>query len=78
MGVADQQHMSRFTYDDIVRIRETANLLERRGERAWVVAVIDDRERLPLPHMPAGVVYTVEFKDGCAVDVHEDDLEHLQ
>lgn len=67
--------MPRFTYDDIVRIRETAPTIARRGEKAWIVAVTEDRRRFPLKQFPPGVVYTVEFEGGDAIDVHEDDLE---
>lgn len=67
--------MSRFTYDDIVLVRDTASIAERRGQRAWVVGIFDDRNRYPLKQFSLGVVYTVEFEDGDAIDIHEDDLE---
>jgi hypothetical protein len=65
----------KFTYDNILKVRDTAKAAERRGEKAWVVGVIDDRARYPLEKFPPGVVYTVEFEDGEAIDIHEDDLD---
>lgn len=67
--------MSRFTYDDIVVVQITEPIANRRGERAWVVGIISDRTRYPLKEFPPGVVYTVEFEDGDALDVHEENLE---
>jgi hypothetical protein len=66
--------MPKFTYDDIVKIKETSKSTTRTSERAWVVAVVEDRIHFPLRRFPAGVVYSVEFEKGDAVDVHEDDL----
>jgi hypothetical protein len=68
--------MARFTYNDIVRISKTSSPSQRCGERAWVVAVIEDRDRFPLAQFHPGVVYTVEFENGDAADIHEDDLEY--
>jgi hypothetical protein len=34
-----------------------------------------DRTEMTLSRFPAGVVYTIEFEDGTAIDIHEDDLE---
>jgi hypothetical protein len=65
--------MARFNYDDIVRIK-AGRMGSGRG-RAWIVAIIDDRQRFPLREFPPGTVYSIEFEDGDAIDVHEDDLE---
>jgi hypothetical protein len=70
--------MARFTYDDIVVLRDTARVAERRGERAWVVAVLEDRVRFPLSQFPPGVIYSVEFEGGDAIQVHEDEIERAQ
>jgi hypothetical protein len=67
--------MARFICDDIVIIRDSAPAVERRGEKAWVIAVLEDRVRFPLKQFPPGVVYAVEFEGGDAIDVHEDDVE---
>ena len=67
--------MPRFTYDDIVKVRETAPIVARRGEKAWIVGVTEDRTRFPRKQFPPGVIYTIEFEGGDSVDVHEDDLE---
>ncbi len=69
--------MSKFTYDDIVVIRNSADPKLRPGQRAWVIAVFDTRESRPgtaFDAFPEGVVYSVEFEDGTAVNVHEHDL----
>ena len=67
--------MAKFSYDDIVKIKPEAKVAAKRDERAWIVAVIEDRQRFPLDQFPPGTVYSVEFEDGTAVDVHENDLE---
>jgi hypothetical protein len=67
--------MTKFTYSDIVRARASADPTCRPGQRAWVIAVLDNRSHFPLPEFPPGVVYSVEFEDGVAVDVYEADLE---
>jgi hypothetical protein len=67
--------MPRFRYDDIVILRDTARVVERRGEKAWIIAVVADRERWPHRDVPPGVVYLVEFEGGEAFNVHEDDVE---
>lgn len=67
--------MAKFTYSDIVRARSSADSTCRPGERAWVIAVIDNRVHFPLRQFPPGVVYSVEFEGGKAVNIHEDELE---
>jgi len=70
--------MTKFTYDDIVKAKSGTATQLRPGERGWIVAVLEDRRRIPLPQFPPGVVYTMEFEDGAAVNVHEDDLELVE
>ncbi len=70
--------MAKFTYNDIVKAKPTAGVKARPGERAWIVAVLEDRLHFSLKQFPAGVVYSVEFEDGEAIDVHEDDLELVE
>jgi hypothetical protein len=67
--------VAKFAYDDIVKIKSSADLKYRPGEKGWVVAVIEDRNHFPLRQFPPGVVYSVEFENGDALDVFEDDLE---
>jgi hypothetical protein len=67
--------MSKFSYDDIVKIKIDAKMATKRRDRAWVIAVMEDRQRFPLSQLPPGIVYSIEFEDGTALDVHEDDLE---
>jgi hypothetical protein len=70
--------MSKFTYDDIVTVRNGAPPNLRPGARAWVIAIFDRRETRPGKHFdafPEGVVYTVEFEDGSTAEAHEDILE---
>lgn len=45
----------------------------RVGARAWVVGISLEGERRGafLEKFPAGIVYTIEFEDGDATDVHE-------
>jgi hypothetical protein len=70
--------MAKFTYDDIVKAKPMAEPKARPGEQAWVVAVLENRIHSPLKQFPPGVVYTVEFEDGDAINVHEDDLELVE
>ncbi len=71
--------MAKFTYNDIVRVRERAS--SRAGLRAWVIAVFADRQARPgatLQAFPEGPVYTVEFEDGSTAEMHEGWLEAEQ
>jgi hypothetical protein len=65
----------KFTYDNIVCARSGADISLRPGERAWVVAVEEERRGAYYEKFPPGVVYTIEFNDGSSIEVHEDDLE---
>ncbi|WP_129780723.1 hypothetical protein [Peristeroidobacter soli] len=67
--------MARFSYDDIVKIKVDAKTATKRHDRAWVVGIMEDRRRFPLNQFPTGIVYSIEFEDGTALDVHENDLE---
>jgi len=77
--------MSKFTYDDIVRVKPTVSVWEnvaratkvgpRVGERAWVFAVLENQTRAPFA---AGTIYGIEFEDGESIEVHEDDLEMVE
>jgi hypothetical protein len=67
--------MPRFTYDDIVILRDSAGAVERRGEKAWVIAVFEDRNRWLLEQFPPGTVHSVEFEGGDAIEVHKDEVE---
>lgn len=67
--------MAKFSYDDIVKIKSDTKTAPKRRDRAWVVAVMEDRQRFPLGQFPPGTVYSIEFEDGTALDVHENDLE---
>jgi hypothetical protein len=65
---------SQFTYNDILVVDDDAPAEFRPGERAWVIGVFVDREKDKFDWLPAGVVYTVEFEDGEAIDMNEDIL----
>lgn len=69
--------MSLFTFDDTVRVRKTAPLVARRGALASVIMLFEENERkgAHFDQFPPGVVYSVEFEDGDAEDVHESHLE---
>jgi hypothetical protein len=77
--------MPKFTYSDLVRVRPGVSTWfdvpgrrttgPRIGEPASVYAITEDRRLGPRPEFPAGVIYGVEFDDGDAIEVHEDDLE---
>lgn len=68
--------MNKFNYDDVVRVKDGADEALRPGKTAWVIGVFSDRP--PGKHFqefPPGTVYSIEFEDGDAIDVHEDNLE---
>ena len=67
--------MPKFTYDDIVKVIESAPPELRPGARAWVVGVFDTRPGKYFDIFPDGVVYSIEFEDGAAIEVHESNLE---
>lgn len=68
---------TKFTYDDVVRIRADAALVLRPGSRAWVVGVTaaDNRCGVYYDAFKPGNVYTIEYEDGSSIDLHEDDIE---
>jgi hypothetical protein len=71
--------MTAFTYDDIVRVSANAPELARPGERAWVIGITEEEERVRFrgshfDAFPPGTVYLVEFEGGDAVDIHESHL----
>jgi hypothetical protein len=67
--------MTKFTYDDVVTTIDGSPLELRPGKRAWIVAVLEKRLGEYFDRFPAGIVYTIEFEDGSAVEVHESQLK---
>ena len=67
--------MTKFTYDDIVKVLADAPSDQRPGERAWVVGVFEDRPGKYFGAFPPGIVYSIEFEDGSSIQVHESMLE---
>jgi len=69
--------MNKFTFDDIVRVKDDAPNSLRRGQKAWVIMVFlpHDRSGSYFEQFPPGILYSIEYEDGEAVDVHEDFLE---
>lgn len=66
----------KFDYNDIVRVKSTAQPEYRPGERAWIVGVFKERPKGNyFKKFPEGNVYSVEFEDGSSIEVHEDDLK---
>jgi hypothetical protein len=67
--------MSKFNYDNIVKVREGAPPESRPGRTAWVVGVFENRLGSAFDAFPEGTIYIVEFEDGTAIDIHESDLD---
>jgi hypothetical protein len=72
--------MNKFTYDDIVRVKEEAPSSLRPGQKAWVILVVPAKDRIGayFDQFPAGTVYSIEYEDGEAAEIHENFLESLQ
>jgi len=64
-----------FNYDDIVRVNVGSDTPSVPFRKAWVVGVFEKSLGSHFDKFAPGVVYSVEFEDGSATDVHEDDLE---
>lgn len=71
--------MSKYTYDDKVKIMKNAPPELRPGSIAWIIAVFEENQRpgSAFDRFPPGVVYTVEFENGEAIDIHESELEKI-
>ncbi|WKA25745.1 hypothetical protein [Bradyrhizobium roseum] len=71
--------MNKFTYDSSVRVKMGAPDHLRPGQPASVFGVFlpPDREGSYFDQFAPGVVYSIEYEDGEAADVHEDLLESL-
>ena len=63
--------MTKFRYNDLVKVIDGLEASFRPAEKGVIVAIISDRTRWPLGEFPPGVVYSVEFEDGVAIDLHE-------
>ena len=65
----------KFNYGGTVKIRVDASDELRPGSRAWIVGVFETRPGPYFDKFPPGIVYTVEYEDGSAQQVHESNLE---
>lgn len=63
--------MKKFNYDDIVKVSENAPQELRPGSKAWVIGIFEERKEKYFDIFPEGIVYSVEYEDGVAVDIHE-------
>ena len=70
--------MTVFRYDQKVRVRREAPPEARPGSLAWVVGIIEERKGSYFDRFPPGIIYSIEFEDGCAADVHESNLEESE
>jgi hypothetical protein len=80
--------MTKFDRDDCVRVRHKIaywfDVPGRRtsgpriGEPASVYSITEDRSVHKRPKFPDGTLYGIEFDDGDAIEVHEDDLELIK
>ena len=67
-----------FDFDDIVVVDEKAPTEFRPGQKAWVIGVFVDRSVVKFDWLPPGIVYAVEFEDGSATDIHQQNLRRWQ
>jgi hypothetical protein len=72
--------MAKFAYGEIVRVKDDAPHPLRSGQKAWIILVMlpHDRTGAYFDQFAAGTIYSVEYEDGEAADVHENFLESLQ
>ena len=66
--------MTKFTYDDRVKVKQEAPVEFRPGHHAWVIGVLEKRPS-KLINYSEGQLYAIEFEDGTAVDIPENLLE---
>jgi hypothetical protein len=66
--------MAMFDYNDTVYLLKPGRYDEYLGKGASVIAIFDDRERWVFPELPEGIVYSIEFENGDAIDVHEGEI----
>ncbi len=76
---------SKYNYGDVVSVKRSVTFWlnvpgnriagPRVGERASVYAITNERLVGRQSKFPSGVIYSVEFENGDAIEVHEDDLE---
>jgi hypothetical protein len=80
MNAPMTQRVNRFDFGDLVRIKDGAPSPLRRGQIASVFMVFlpEDRWGSYMEQFPPGVLYSVEYEDGDAVQVHEDFLEFAE
>jgi hypothetical protein len=71
--------MNKFTYGSPVLVRKDAPDRLRPGQPASVFGVFfpQDRKGSHFDQFAPGVVYSIEYEDGEAADIHEDFLEGL-
>jgi hypothetical protein len=71
--------MNKFTYGSSVLVRKDAPDNLRPGQQASVFGVFlpPDRKGSHFDQFAPGVVYSIEYGDGDAADIHEDFLESL-
>jgi len=71
--------MSKFTYGSSVLVRKDAPEHLRPGQQASVFGVFVPQDRVGshFDQFAPAVVYSIEYGDGDAADIHEDYLEKL-
>jgi hypothetical protein len=71
--------MNKFTYGSAVLVSKDAPDHLRPGQPASVFGVflLQDRKGSHFDQFAPGVVYSIEYENGDAVDIHEDFLESL-
>lgn len=68
--------MAKFTYDDTVKVKITAPSEVRPGALASVIAITEEpRQGSYFEKFPPGTIYSIEYEDGVASEIHESLLE---
>jgi hypothetical protein len=64
-----------FDYDDIVKVRDNADLDQRPNAKAWIVGIFETRPGEYFNKFPEGIIYSIEFEDGSSIEIHEASLQ---
>jgi hypothetical protein len=70
--------MARFSYDDTVRIVRCADEKYKPGAVVSIIGIFKEKPSGSyFEEFPPGTIYTIEYENGEAIDIHESLLEPM-